>query len=119
MKGDLRVLKKIRNDLAAHGFRQLSFDDPDVSAECSKLRMPQIIKSESPSENERRFVASATLITVILTVLMHQSALQARLLRDHHEEILQKSVALWNDIMVRAGFPSMDMPQTPSPDISS
>jgi hypothetical protein len=70
LKGDIGILKEIRNRHAAHSFMPISFDDPEIATRCQDLkRHITIAETRWDNENERKFMEAAWSIVIILILV--------------------------------------------------
>lgn len=118
IKGELRILKKIRNEIAAHEYGPLTFETPELVAECQNLRMTKIIKVDFGNEAEQCFVASSLWISLTLILCLQMTIQQSKILRDKFDEVNRNGVIFWNEIMTKAGLPTVEVPPEPSPNKS-
>jgi hypothetical protein len=116
IKGDLGILKDIRNIYAAHTFMRMSFDDPEIVAQCQKLQLRLKIKeTDYANDNERRFMESAWM--VILTLLFTTMLLmeQQKVTIAQADTITKAAVDRWNEtIMRKLGWPDVEIPGSSS-----
>jgi hypothetical protein len=114
IKGDLNVLKDIRNRFAAHTFTPLTFDDPELAARCLNLQRKLEFKESSfDNEYERRFMQSAWMIIITLLFVSYMLVEQQKVVNENADAIVRNAIAKWNDIFEKAGWPKVEVPQRP------
>lgn len=112
IRGDLGVLKDLRNVYAAHTFMPISFDDPEIVAQCKKLQLKlRIAETDFANENERRFMESAWMVILSLLFTTMWLMEQQKVTIAHADAITKSAVDRWNEaIMQKLGFPDVEIP---------
>ena len=121
LKGDLNILKDIRNQYAAHTFLPVTFDDPLIVARCNDLqRKLGIADNEFENESERRFVESAWMIVMIMLLIILILIQEHKFISKNMDKALDAAKEQWNGIFKNSGWtiPPDPMPE-PSPEKSA
>ena len=109
MKHDLALIKTLRND-CAHNYNQISFDDPDVSQICGKLKLPLkegTVKFAKPlSDNLCRNKLGACVIAIVgLLAVGHAiHTIKLRVLADNFDKVREAGQKLSEEIKDRSLF---------------
>src|SRR5581483_7544354 len=118
VKGDVRIMKDMRNKFTAHTFGHLNFDTPQIAAQCQKLTLNVPISelAQIPNPNERKFMQSAWAVYLyLITSLLLLTERQA-IINRHGDEIHRNFILRVNSILSKIGLPEIDVPPEPSPD---
>jgi len=119
LKGDIGILKEIRNQFAAHTFLPISFDDPEISSRCQNLQSKMRVGGkEFENENERKFVGSVYTIVITLIYVAFLLIDEHKIVSASADLIIKTATARWNAIWKQLGLSELETP-TSSPEKSA
>jgi DNA-binding MltR family transcriptional regulator len=114
MKGDIGILKEIRNEVA-HSFGRVDFDDPWIAKRCADLTLKMALDRKSyKTEAELKFMNSSMFVMFVLYHICGHLIEQKKVMNEFSEITHHRALVRLNASFRKMGWPENPLPPEPS-----
>jgi DNA-binding MltR family transcriptional regulator len=99
MQHDVDIIREIRNDFA-HAPSPRHFTDPDIKANCEKLRLSALARKQ-PATAREKYIAGCRMVLGHWTILVQRQMAEVRFVGMHLKEIIENAGAATEELKAR------------------